>query len=178
MKTFFADLLETLAFTFVVIFLIYKFIAIPELVLQSSMFPTIFSGERVLVDKLSTHLYPYERGEIIVLNPPNNQSTDYIKRIVGLPGDILKIYDCKVYISRGGNRYIVEETYITEDTCTNGGNYLKEGRSLRLEEDEYVVMGDNRSNSTDSRSFGPVKRNAIVGRVIYRFWPISRAGFM
>ena len=172
------EIIETVITTLVVIYILYTFVAVPELVYGSSMSPTFETGERVLVEKITKYFRPYDRGEIVVLNPPSNEDVDYIKRVVAIPGDIVKILECKVYISNGGVKYMLDEYYLLPEECTQAGVALKEGRALRLQENEYFVLGDNRQNSADSRFFGPVQGVAIVGRVIYRFWPPSNIGFV
>ena len=178
LKEVFIELAETLVTTLVVIYILYTYIAVPELVWGASMSPTFETGERILVEKVTKHFKPLERGEIVVLNPPSNPDVDYVKRVVGIPGDIVKILNCNVHISRGGEQYLLDEYYISEEICTQSGKELREGRSIRLKDNEYIVLGDNRSNSADSRFFGAVEANSIVGRVIFRFYPFSNIGFV
>jgi len=160
-NNFFLDILETILSSLIVIFIIYMTIAVPEQVSGSSMEPNFHTGERILVEKISKHFKDFERGEVVVLNPPGNDNVDYIKRIVGIPGDIIKV-----------------ENYLTQGTCTEGGPDLKDGRSLKIEDGSFLVMGDNRDNSADSRVFGLVEQKRIVGRAVFRFWPLNRMGFI
>lgn len=161
-----------------VLFLLYKFVAMPEVVHGASMYPTFETGERVLMERITKHFKPLKRGEVVIFHPPNNDDIDYIKRIVAIPGDIIKIKDCRVYINRYGEKFLLEEQYLPPDACTIDGPQLKEGRSLRLGDNEYAVMGDNRTNSVDSRVFGVVDGGRILGRVIFRFWPPEKLGFL
>lgn len=175
---FFLELGESLFSSLIVLFLIYRFIAMPEVVHGASMYPNFDTGERILLEKVTKLYKPYERGEVVILHPPGNDEIDYLKRIVALPGDIVKIKDCRVYISRYGEKFELQEYYLDDSVCTTEGTFFKEGHSIRLVEDEYLVFGDNRENSVDSRFFGVVKGSSIQGRVVLRFWPLDRVGFL
>ena len=177
-NNFFLDILETVLSSLIVIFIIYMTIAVPEQVSGSSMEPNFHTGERILVEKISKHFKNFDRGEVIVLNPPGNDNIDYIKRIVGIPGDIIKVMDCSVYVLRDGKRFKLDENYLSKNTCTQGGPDLMDGRSLKIESGLFLVMGDNLDNSADSRFFGLVEQKRIVGRAVFRFWPLTRIGFI
>ncbi len=169
------EMLETFLTSFIVLMVLYWTIALPEVVKGASMEPTFYTDERILVEKITKKFNDLDRGEIVVLHPPGNDDIDYVKRVVGIPGDIIKIKDCTVYISRDGEIFELEEPYLKEGVCTSDGPMLKEGRSLRIDEGQYVVLGDNRSHSVDSRAFGLVSEDRIVGRVVFRFWPAEKA---
>lgn len=177
-KSFFFEMLETLVSSVIVILVIYSTIAFPELVVGSSMEPNFYTGERILVEKVTKYFRPYKRGDIVVLHPPGNDNIDYIKRVVGVPGDVVKIVDCKVYIKSGEESFLYEENYLKAGICTMGGAKIKEGRSFKLEGEDFLVLGDNREKSMDSRVFGLVSKDRILGKVVFRFWPISKAGFV
>ena len=172
------ELLETFLTSLVVILTLYVFIASVETVWGASMEPNFYTGERILVDKVTKRIKEFDRGDIVVLYPPDSDSMHYIKRIVGVPGDITKIFECHVYVSRDGNKFELMEPYLPQNTCTRDGLKIKEGRAFRIESGYYLVLGDNRNVSADSRSFGLVKKDRIIGKVIFRFWPISKAGFI
>jgi signal peptidase I len=177
-KSFLFEMLETLVSSVIVILVIYSTVAFPELVVGSSMEPSFYTGERILVEKLSKHFTPFSRGDVVVLHPPGNDAIDYVKRVVGVPGDVVKIYDCKVYIKTGDQSFVYEEGYLKDDVCTQGGAKLKDGRSFKIEAGSFLVMGDNREHSMDSRAFGLVSGDRIVGRVVFKFWPPSKVGFI
>ncbi len=103
----------------------------PEVVWGASMEPNFYTGERILVEKITKHFQEYERGEVVVLHPPGSDNIDYIKRIIGIPGDIVKILDCKIYISRDGSKFELQEDYIYNGICTADGSKIKAGRSLK-----------------------------------------------
>lgn len=176
-KAFIIDFVETVITSFVVLAILYLGIAFPEVVQGASMEPTLYTNERILVERVSKHFKGFQRGDVVVLHPPGDDSVDYVKRIVGLPGDVVRIQDCHVYISSSGEKFQLEENYLSNGVCTLGGPILKDGRAQRLGSDEYVVLGDNRENSADSRFFGPVSKGRILGKVVFRFWPINVAGF-
>src|SRR3972149_8814367 len=176
MKNTILDIIESFVTSFVVLAVIYLFLAFPEIVSGASMEPSVFDGERILVEKVTKHLSdsPFERGDIVVLHPPENGSIDYVKRVIGLPGEVIGISDCGVQISDGNGKFTVDESYLYENTCTEDIS----GKSRRLENNEYFVLGDNRTRSADSRLFGPVAVDRIVGKGIFRFWPPQSIGFL
>ena len=172
------EIIETIIVSYVVLIVIFKLIAFPEQVSGASMKPTLATGDRILVQRVSKVYRDFVRGEIVVLMPPGNNDIHYVKRIVGIPGDIVKISDCEVFITRRGEKFGLVEDYLEPTTCTSGGTIVKENRALRLGDKEYLVLGDNRENSADSRFFGIVSRDRILGTVIFRFWPPNEAGFL
>jgi signal peptidase I len=177
-KEILAEVFETFLVSIIVILIIYSTIASIEVVWGASMEPTFLTGERILVEKLSKHFIPYERGEVVVLIPPTDNK-HYIKRIIGMPGDVIRILDCKIYLSLDGRKFVLDEDkYLKPDTCTEPGGALEEGRALKLGDDQYIVLGDNRSASVDSRSFGVIQKKEILGKVIFRFWPLDNVGFI
>jgi signal peptidase I len=128
-----------------------------------SMFPNFDDDQVLYVSRLNYLLGQPERLDIVVFHYPNDPKEDYIKRVIGLPGDIVEIRDAHIYV----NNTALNEPYINE---------LCEPRRCAdnrwdLAPDEYFVMGDNRNHSSDSRVFGPVKRDLIVGEVLVRYWP-------
>jgi len=177
-KKFFFEILETFVSSVVVILVIYSTVAFPELVIGSSMEPTFYTGERILVERVTKHFSSFKRGDVVVLHPPGNDDIDYVKRVVGVPGDVVKIVDCRVYIKSGDQSFLYEENYLKDGVCTVGGEKVKDGRSFKIEEGNFLVMGDNREKSLDSRAFGLVSRGRILGKVVFRFWPFSKVGFV
>jgi len=172
------EIFETLIVSYVVLMVVFKLVAFPEQVVGASMKPTLQTGDRILVQRLTKHFRDFSRGEIVVLEPPGLEDTHYVKRLIGMPGDIVKIKDCMVTISRQGAKYELSEYYLERTECTLGGNVIPEGRALRVQDNEYMVLGDNRSNSADSRAFGLISRDRIQGTVIFRFWPPRGFGFL
>ncbi|MFZ5424677.1 MAG: signal peptidase I [Patescibacteria group bacterium] len=169
-----AELFETFIVSIVLLLIVYLVLAFPEVVFGASMEPTLKTGDRILVERVTKRFNGLQRGDVVVLHPPGDDDVDYVKRVVGIPGDIFKIDDCKVYITRAGEKYELDEPYLALETCTSGGDSIKEGRALKLEEDEYVVLGDNRTRSVDSRSFGHITEDRVLGKVLVRFWPLNK----
>ena len=178
LKNIIFEFFETILVSLAIILVLYATVASVEVVWGASMEPNFHTGERILVEKLTKHFTGYERGQVVVLTPPTDPNKHYLKRIIGLPGEIVKILDCKVYISKDGNKFYLNENYLDPIDCTRGGDALLDGRALKIDEDSYMVLGDNRDVSVDSRVFGFVKESRIIGKVIFRFWPVGKIGFI
>ncbi|MBI2594682.1 MAG: signal peptidase I [Candidatus Colwellbacteria bacterium] len=145
----------------VIAVVVVAFIAQPFRVQGASMTPNFFSGDYVLVDKVSYYFRTLDRSEVVVFKNPENESEYFIKRIVGLPGEEMVISGGEVYI----NGKLLDESYLPKDQTSSGES------DFILGPDEYFVMGDNRLQSRDSRSWGALKRDNVVGLVRARFWP-------
>lgn len=178
LKEIFAEISETFVVSFIVIFVLFTFVAFPTLVWGSSMEPDFHTGERVLVERLSKYFTGFERGNVVVLHPPEDDSADYIKRIIAMPGDVIEIFNCAVYISKNGDKFELKEPYLVLGTCTLGGAAIKDGRAVKVPNNYYVVLGDNRGVSKDSRVLGFIPKDKILGRVVFRFWPLSKFGLL
>lgn len=168
-KTIFADFIEILIIGIAVFALGWIFLAEPLEVTGESMEPTLHDKEQIIVEKLSMNFGELERGDIVVFNSPENPDILIIKRLIGLPGDTVMLEDGKVYLN--GN--MLEETYIRNGTETKGKTKLKEGVEAKIPNDTVFVLGDNRTNSTDSREFGPVKTEDVIGRAFMVYYPFD-----
>jgi len=129
-------------------------------VVGSSMEPNLEDGQRLLVNKVVYDLREPQRGEVIVFQPPTGRSVDFIKRIIGLPGDTVEIKDGAVYI----NDSAIDEPYVK---AAPSYTMAKE----KIPEGEYFVLGDNRNNSNDSHSWGEVPQQNIIGKAWVSIWP-------
>lgn len=172
MRQFFASVIEVFEIALVAVgavFLIRSFLIQPFLVSGSSMVPAFADGNYLLIDELTYHFREPSRGEVVVFRSPGNSSVFFIKRIVGLPGEEVSFKDGKVWIVNAGNPagFALKESYLPPSTATRGDSAFK------LAEDEYLLLGDNRSYSFDSRSWGPLEREAIVGIARLRLWPFG-----
>ena len=127
-----------------------------------SMQPNFETGQFLIVSRINYLFGNPNYGDIIVFHYPRNTEDDYIKRVIGLPGDTVEIIDMQTYV----NGVMINEPYILEDCVRNCHNNMWE-----LGPDEYFVMGDNRNHSSDSRSFGTVGKEFIVGEALIRYWP-------
>lgn len=149
------------------------FVAQPFIVSGASMEDTFHDSEYLIVDQLTYHFDEPERGDVIIFRYPNDHSKFFIKRIIGLPGDTM--------IIDGSSVVIVNDEYpqgktLTEDYVTSmvkGSN-----QTVELGNDEYFVMGDNRDHSSDSRTWGTLQRDEIVGRAFLRLFPPTRAALL
>ena len=180
------EVLETLVLTVVIYLLIHNFVAQPFKVEQNSMIPTLLPEEYVLIDKLTPRFGDYQRGDIVVFTPPigfeQEGGVPFIKRVIGIPGDVVALQNGRVFVTpQGGQPRELEEDYLT-DAGGNAGPTLPrdvEGTSeWTVPDGFYFVMGDNREFSQDSRVFGPIARDLIVGRGWVRYFPIDRVGFL
>jgi signal peptidase I len=139
-----------------------------------SMLPNFKNGELILTDKISYRLRPPQRGEVIVFKAPYDKSKDFIKRIIGLPGEKIKIEKGEVFI----NDKKLTELYLKNAIKAQGGSYLKEGEEYIVSQESYIVLGDNRTHSSDSREFGPVPKKDIIGKAFFVYWPINAFAFI
>jgi signal peptidase I len=175
------EVVETLVLTVLIFLGIQTFVAQPYRVQQSSMEVTLLPDQYVLVDKLTPRWAPYERGDIVVFDPPESWSPQgsvpFIKRIIGLPNDTVELRDGKVYV----NDVLLDEPYINTDGDGNPQTTdVQPGGSSEwvIPEGQLLVMGDNRQNSADSRSFGPIEVTHVIGRAWLRYWPFDRFGVL
>jgi len=138
-----------------------------------SMYATLDNNDYLIANKIDYRLHPPQRGDIIILRPPTNNSVDFIKRVIALPGDRLLIRDGIVYI----NGHKLDEPYLPEAwTTLNNPPPWSVGDGAVIPANEYFVMGDNRNRSQDSRIFGPIGRDRIDGRAWFRIWPLDHFG--
>ena len=162
---------EILPYICVIIFVILlrHFIITPIQVVGTSMVPNLENGELMLLNKITYNFNDVERFDIVVVDYPDEP---LIKRIVGLPGEKIEYKNNKLYI----NNKLVAEKF---DTNGKTGNYdISESGYKVIPEDMYFVMGDNRINSTDSRSIGPIKKEQILGKANFVLYPFNKFGFI
>ena len=180
------EIVETLVLTLVIYLVIHNFVAQPFEVQQESMMPTVNPSEYVLIDKISPRFNDYQRGDIVVFQPPEGYGQGgipFIKRIIGLPGDVVSLENGRVFVQQqGGSPVRIEEPYVIRSIEGGPAATLPkdaEGTtSWTVAEGTYFVMGDNRPDSQDSRFFGAIDRDLIVGRAWLRYFPLDRVGFL
>lgn len=170
----FLDALQTIVLAAAIFMLTYLFLVQPHEVKGSSMYPNFHDGERLLTDKVSYRFNEPRRGDVIVFQAPPDHSKDFIKRIIALPKETISIKGDKIYV----NGKLLDEFYLSSSVITQPGAFLADGKGLVLAEDEYMVMGDNREHSSDSRSWGPIKKSAIVGKAWFIYWPPQGMGII
>lgn len=164
-----SEMIETFAISLILFLAVYTFLAFPEIVVGTSMEPNLSQGERLLVERITPRLGNLKRNDIIIFNPPGNNNIDYVKRIIGMPGEVVLIKDCALYLIENGSETKLIEDYLPLGTCTAGEN-----KAVQIPQDSFFVLGDNRTHSADSRFFGPLKKDRVSGKVFLRFWPISK----
>jgi signal peptidase I len=171
----FLDFVETIVIALAIFVVVYRFLFQPHQVKGNSMYDNFHDGEYLLTDKVTYRFKQPERNDVIVFKAPQNEDYDYIKRIIALPGDQIKISNGRVFVN---HQPVDESGYLDERIVTHPGLWAKEGQTLTVPEGEYFVMGDNRNNSSDSREWGPVPQANIVGRAWLRYWPLNQIGLV
>jgi signal peptidase I len=173
------EVVETIALTAVIFVVLQTFVAQPFKVEQVSMRDTIEEGQYVLVDKLTPRFDSYHRGDIIVFSPPDNAEIQagkpYIKRIIGVAGDQIAIRGGDVFV----NGVALDEPYLfavdgtPQPTTAHGGE-----STWTVPNGKLFVMGDHRERSADSRDFGPIEVESVIGRAWLRYWPLPALGIL
>jgi signal peptidase I len=166
--SFIFEVLKIVIIAFVIVVPVRYFLFQPFVVKGQSMEPNFSEGDYLIIDEMSYRFRSPERGEVIVFDAPNDPSSRYIKRIIGLPGEKIKIEDGQVSIYQDEKYKKLEENDYLSSQVETSGNI-----EITLNSQEYFVLGDNRSVSADSRKFGVLSRNKIIGRVYIRAWPFS-----
>lgn len=170
-KTTAQSIWELVRFAFIaliIVFPIRAFVAEPFVVSGGSMIPTFENGNYLIVDKISYKFNDPKRNDVIVFKYPNDTTKYFVKRIIGLPNETIDIKGSTVTITNSEHPegFVIEEPYV-KNTANNSTHF-------ELKEDEYFVMGDNRSGSSDSRYWGAVNKDLITGRAFLRLLPISK----
>ena len=178
LKSFFIfifELVKIVVISLVIIVPIRYFLIQPFYVKGASMEPNFYEHEYLIINEIVYRLSEPKRGDIIVFRYPKNPQEYFIKRVIGLPGETIELKEGAIYIKSKEERQgqILREPYLEEGVKTYS---LKES-VVSLDENEYYVLGDNRNLSKDSRTFGPVNKGFVVGRVMLRGWPFNRFGF-
>jgi len=166
---FFWETAKIVIISLLIIIPIRYFLVQPFFVRGDSMVPNFNDGEYLIIDEISYRFSEPQRGDTIVFRFPDNPSQFYIKRIVGLPEEKIIIEDGAVTIANQDNPagFLLNEIYLTEPTPGQ--------IEVKLDPNEYFVLGDNRDSSSDSRRWGPLPNHLIIGKVWIRAWPVNRA---
>lgn len=162
------EIVESVAIAVILAFVIRIFLFQPFYIPSGSMEPTLMIGDRILVNKFIYHFQEPKRGDVIVFKYPLEPERDYIKRVIGLPGETLEIRDSQLYI----NGEPVPEDYLPENL-----RFMDFG-PVTIPENAYFMMGDNRNNSQDSRFWGTLPREYIQGKAVVIYWPLTRIGLI
>ncbi len=161
------ELVKILFLALLIIIPLRYYLVQPFFVNGSSMKPSFSSGDYLIINEIGYRFHEPKRGEVVIFRPPDGQKTFYIKRLIGLPGEKVEIKGGQVFINENK---ISEEIYLSEDEETDGNT------ELELKNNEYFVLGDNRDGSSDSRQWGTITREEIIGKVWLRVFPFSESG--
>lgn len=166
-KPWWRETIETILWALVIALILRTFVVQAFWIPSRSMVPTLQVSDRVLVAKFWYHFQEPKRGQIFVFKYPVDDKRDFVKRIIGLPGETIEIRDGFVFI---------DNKPLSEDYVVNRDTYSME--PLKIPPDHYFAMGDNRPNSADSRFWGFVPEENIRGPVFFRYWPLNRIGLV
>lgn len=172
--SYFVEFIETIVVFGAIFAALYLFVAQFHKVSGSSMVPTMHTNDYLITEKISYKFRSPKSGEIIVLKNPRDESQDFIKRIIAVPGDTLRISNNSVFV----NGQLIKEDYLPPGTITRPGTFIQEGEEVKAGSNQYFVFGDNRKHSSDSRDWGAVTKEEIVGRAYFRYFPISDIGLL
>jgi len=168
--SFLIDTLQSLLIAAAVFLIVYVFIMKPFEVKGDSMVPNFENNEYVLTNILGLHLQNPKAGDVIVFKAPPDPKKSFIKRVIGVSGDRIRISGGKVIL----NGQALDENEYLGSTKTSDGSFISEGEEKIVPEGEYFVLGDNRNFSQDSREWGFVKRDLITGYSFFVYWPLSK----
>lgn len=163
LKSWTRDLFFSLAFALLIILFVYQ----PVKVEGSSMEPGLEDQERIFINKLVYRIETIERGDVIVFRYPRDHRKSFIKRVIGIPGDRVRVIEGRVYL----NGELLPEPYVSQEYFDN-----RSYEERLVKPDTYYVMGDHRSMSNDSRDFGLVPRGNIYGKAVFGYWPMEKLG--
>lgn len=177
---FFLDLIETIVVALSIFLVVYLFFMQPHQVKGQSMEPTFSDKQYLLTDKVSYQTGNPQRGDVVVFHAPEaagcprGTNCDFIKRVIGVPGDSLAVINEQIVI----NGQVLPEPYLGPGITSEPGEFTAGERTVYLGENEYFMVGDNRPFSSDSRVWGPVGKENIVGRAFFRYLPVEDAGII
>jgi signal peptidase I len=176
---FLIDGVETLLIAAAIFLVIYAFLFRPFNVSGESMYPNFHNGEYVITNLIGFEDFKIyhasfgtlKLGDVVVFIAPPDPTKDYIKRVIGLPGDSIYIKGGDVYVN---GKLLDESAYLNPDVKTYEGAFLSEGQTITVPPNEYFVLGDNRPESSDSRTWGFVTKDEIIGKSLFVYWPLDR----
>ncbi|MDD4976658.1 MAG: signal peptidase I [Bacteriovorax sp.] len=175
---FLLEFIQSIVLALSVFVLIYLFVAQPNEVKGSSMYPNFEDKEYLLTEKLSYQFGKPQRGDVVIFKAPPSEpcsaeECEYIKRVIGVPGDRVMVKGGQVYLN---GEMLDESAFLSDEVITNEEEYMEEGVELTVPDGQYLCFGDNREHSRDGRAFGPIEEKSIVGRALFKYWPISSIG--
>jgi len=169
-KAFVIEIIKIVVITLAIIIPVRYFLFQPFYVRGASMEPNFYDNEYLIIDEITYRFSEPKRGDVVVVKDPKQPSEYFIKRIIGLPEETLVIQNGLVYITNSDDegKIMIDEDYLGDEVTTSGNI------TVQLTEDQYYILGDNRTVSLDSRSFGPVDEDLIIGRAWLRVWPFDK----
>jgi signal peptidase I len=172
---FLLEFIQSIVLALSVFVVLYLFVAQPNEVKGSSMYPNFEDKEYLLTEKLSYQFGDPKRGDVVIFKAPPSEpcsadECEYIKRVIGLPGDRVMVKEGDVYV----NGEMLDQSFLPVMVYTSPGEYMQEGVEVTVPEGQYLCFGDNRPNSRDGREFGTIKRDTIIGKAFFVYWPLSR----
>ena len=175
--SFVLDFIQSIVLALAVFVLVYLFVAQPNEVTGSSMYPNFVDGEMLLTEKITYYFREPQRGDVVIFKAPKSEpcsanSCEFIKRIIAIPGDRVRIKDGQVYL----NGSLLNQFFLPEGVVSKEGSYAKEGVENIIPEGQYLCFGDNREHSRDGREFGVIDKSLIVGKAFFKYWPINSIG--
>ena len=177
--SFILEFTQSIVLALSVFVLLYLFVAQPNEVKGSSMYPNFENGEYLLTEKISYQFGDPQRGDVVIFKAPASEpcaadECEYIKRVIGIPGDKVMVKEGDVYV----NGEMLDQSFLPEKVYTSQGEYMEEGVEKVVPEGQYLCFGDNRPNSRDGREFGPIDRDLIIGKAFVKYWPLSSIGLI
>jgi signal peptidase I len=176
---FLLEFIQSIVLALSVFVVLYLFVAQPNEVKGSSMYPNFKDKEYLLTEKLSYQFGNPKRGDVVIFKAPPSEpcsadECEYIKRVIGLPGDRVMVAEGDVYV----NGEMLDQSFLPEMVYSSPGDYAQEGVEVIVPDGQYLCFGDNRPNSRDGREFGPIKRDSIIGKAFFVYWPLSDISFV
>src|SRR3989338_4377079 len=173
--TFFIDTIQTLLLVFAIFLIVYIFLFRPFQVNGNSMHPNFFHKQYILTNIIVLQFKKPILGDVVIFRAPPDPEKDYIKRVIGIPGDAIFLKDGEVYLN---GKLLDEKEYIVSTMKTYGGTFIQEEQTIIVPKNSYFVMGDNRLESSDSREWGFVSTKAIIGQSFFTYWPLNQIGIV
>lgn len=176
---FLLEFIQSIVLALAVFVLFYLFVAQPNEVKGSSMFPNFKDKQYLLTEKISYQFNEPQRGDVVIFKAPASEpcaadECEYIKRVIGVPGDKVMVKEGDVYL----NGEKLDQSFLPEMVYSSPGEYMEEGIEKEVPEGQYLCFGDNRPNSRDGREFGPINRDLIIGKAFLRYWPLDSVGLI
>ncbi len=177
---FLLEFIQSIVLALSLFVVLYLFVAQPNEVKGSSMFPNFKDGEYLLTEKLSYQFGSIKRGDVVIFKAPASEpcsadECEYIKRVIGLPGDKVMVKDGGVYLN---GEKLDQSAFLASTVVTEEEEYMQEGVELTVPDGQYLCFGDNRPNSRDGRAFGPIEKSSIIGKAFLVYWPVTQIGLV